>query len=239
MHIQGLGYVGLRTPRLDDWAGYATGFLGLQLAERSAGELAFRMDDRRQRLFIAGDMPEGPAVFGWEVADAAALDAAAAELEAAGVQVMRGSPALADRRHVAGIVQFADPVGNRLELFHGAEVADTPFQPGRCISGFRTGPLGMGHAVLNVEHLDKVVPFYRDVMGFQLTDWLERPFRAVFMHVNARHHSLALIETGKLALHHLMMELFSLDDVGQGWVIWRLGRKGGLPPRLAAILTIS
>ena len=37
MHVQWFGYVGLRTARLDDWSGYATGFLGLQLAERSAG----------------------------------------------------------------------------------------------------------------------------------------------------------------------------------------------------------
>ena len=61
------------------------------------------------------------------------------------------------------------------------------------------------------------MPFYRDVMGFQLTDWFERPFRAVFMHVNARHHSLALIETGKLALHHLMMGWWAASmSVGQG-----------------------
>ena len=231
MHVQGLGYVGLRTERLDDWIGYATGFLGLQLAERGNRALAFRMDDRRQRLFVAGDLPEGPAVFGWEVADAAALDAAATQLEAAGVTVKRGSAALADRRHVAGLVQFADPLGNRLELFHGAETADSPFQPGRCISGFRTGPLGMGHAVMTVANLDEIVPFYRNVMGFRLTDWFEHPFRAVFMHVNERHHSLALIETGKLELHHLMMELFSLDDVGQGYDL-ALGEEGRIATTL-------
>jgi hypothetical protein len=32
------------------------------------------------------------------------------------------------------------------------------------------------------------------------------PRRAYFMHVNGRHHSLALIKTGKASLHHLMME---------------------------------
>ena len=35
----------------------------------------------------------------------------------------------------------------------------------------------------------------------------------------ARHHSLALIETGKNGMHHLMVELFSLDDVGQAYDI--------------------
>jgi hypothetical protein len=35
-----------------------------------------------------------------------------------------------------------------------AETASDPFKPGRSISGFRTGPLGMGHAVLHVENID-------------------------------------------------------------------------------------
>ncbi len=39
------------------------------------------------------------------------------------------------------------------------------------------------------------------------------------MHVNPRHHTVALIETGKQDLHHLMVELYSLDDVGQGYDI--------------------
>jgi len=217
MAIEALGYVGLRTAELADWAAYGTKFLGLQLAEQAATELVFRMDDRRQRLVVAADAADGTAFFGWEVADAAALDATAGRLEAAGVTVMHGDGALASRRHVAGLIWLEDPLGNRVELFHGAEPADSPFRPGRCISGFRTGPLGMGHAVLTVPRLDAVLPFYRDLLGFRLSDWMERPFRAAFLHVNPRHHSLALIETGKAGFHHLMMELFNLDDVGQGY----------------------
>ena len=45
------------------------------------------------------------------------------------------------------------------------------------------------------------------------------------MHVNPRHHSLAFIQTGKNAVHHMMMELFSFDDVGQGYDI-ALGEEG-------------
>jgi len=59
------------------------------------------------------------------------------------------------------------------------------------------------------------MPFYVDLLGFSLSDYMQRPFRAYFFHINARHHSLALIETGKNGMHHLMVELFSLDDVGQ------------------------
>jgi 2,3-dihydroxybiphenyl 1,2-dioxygenase len=162
-------------------------------------------------------MPDGARFFGWEVADAAALDALAARLETAKVHVTAEPAATADARRVRGLISFSDPAGNRLEAFYGAEIADAPFSPGRSISGFRTGPLGVGHAVLTVENIDTMMAFYVDELGFGLSDYIEKPFRAYFFHVNARHHSLALIETGKNGMHHLMVELFSLDDVGQSY----------------------
>ena len=216
MTLQALGYVGIGSDKLEDWAGYATRFLGMQLVERSRNSVALRMDDRKQRVIVSAETP-GASFYGWEVADADALDALAGRLEAAGVTVSRGGQALAAQRRVTDLIVFADPIGNRLEAFHGAEIAHEPFRPGRSISGFRTGPLGMGHAVLTIERLDDVLPFYRDVLGFQLSDYILRPFKAYFFHVNPRHHSLAFLETGKNGIHHLMVELFSLDDVGQAY----------------------
>jgi 2,3-dihydroxybiphenyl 1,2-dioxygenase len=225
MSIIGLGYMGVHAKSLEDWAGFGEKSLGMQLVDKSRAGLAFRMDDRKQRLVVAEDGGEGVAFFGWEVADAATLDAFAARLEKAGVVVTRGTRALADERRVADLIAFSDPLGNRLEVFHGAEVATAPFTPGRNISGFRTGPLGMGHAVLHVKDINDALPFYRDVLGFHLSDFMTRPFNAYFFHANPRHHSVAFIETGRNATHHLMVELFSLDDVGQGYDI-ALGQEG-------------
>ena len=112
---------------------------------------------------------------------------------------------------------FRDPAGNVLEAFHGAEVSDDPFMPGRSISGFRTGTLGMGHVVLRVTQLAPMIAFYRDTLGFKLTDYALTPFVAYFFHANPRHHSVALIESDRDAIHHLMLELCSLDDVGQSY----------------------
>jgi 2,3-dihydroxybiphenyl 1,2-dioxygenase len=215
MTLQALGYVGFGSSDLDDWRQFGTGLVGLQAVERSSSLLAFRMDDRKQRIVIDRSLGEGERFFGWEVADAAALDALAAKLETAQVEVTSEPGTLADNRRVKRLISFRDPAGNRLEAFYGAEVDESPFLPGRSISGFRTGPLGLGHAVLTVENIDAVMPFYVDVLGFQLSDYMQKPFRAYFFHINARHHSLALIETGHNGMHHLMVELFSLDDVGQ------------------------
>src|SRR6202171_2724676 len=217
MPLQALGYAGFGSADLDDWRQFGTGLVGLQAVERSASLLAFRVDDRKQRIVIDRAMPDGARFFGWEVADAADLDALAVRLEKHQVDVVAEPQTLADARRVGGLISFRDPAGNRLEAFYGAEIDETPFSPGRSISGFRTGPLGLGHAVLTVENIDAVMPFYVDLLGFGLSDYMQKPFRAYFFHINARHHSLALIETGKNGMHHLMVELFSLDDVGQSY----------------------
>src|SRR5262245_49108777 len=222
MRVEALGYVGARTKDLDDWASYGTGLLGLQRVDKTRSSLAFRMDDRKQRIIVNADGGDGIEVFGWEVKDAGALDALAARLETAGIKVTRGPRALADARLVADLIVLNDPVGSRLEIFHSAETAADPFVPGRSMSGFRTGPLGLGHAVLGVdssEAIQRLLPFYRDLLGFRLTDYYSHPFEAFFLHANPRHHSIAFIRTGRRQIHHIMMEVFSFDDLGQGYDI--------------------
>lgn len=218
MALQSLGYVALRSDRLDDWATYGERFLGLQLVERTASLLRFRMDDRQQRVVVS-KAEAAPSTFAFEVADAAALDGVAARLDGVKIGVSRLDRADCDARRVAGGLRFADPAGNRLEAIHGAETASEPFTAGRSISGFRTGTLGMGHAVLHIERLEDLQWFYQDVLGFGLSDYTVKPFKAAFFHLNPRHHSLALIETGRSGIHHIMMELTALDDVGQAYDI--------------------
>ena len=219
MTLQTLGYIGLRTKSLEDWTAYAGRFLGMQLVDKSRGTATFRMDDRKQRLVVQEDTLEAPGFFGFDVADAAALDAYAARLERHGVKVARGSRALAEERKVKDLIVFNDPAGNRLEVVHGAETTTDPFKPGRAISGFRTGPLGMGHAVLHCEKIGDVIPFYQDILGFRLSDrivceFYGYPIDITFLHTNPRHHSLAFGGPQPKRLHHFLLEVGSLDDVG-------------------------
>jgi hypothetical protein len=156
MGIEALGYIGVRAKDVGDWASYGENFLGLQRIDKSRSTLAFRMDDRKQRLVVDSD-------------------------------------------------------------FHGAQTTTDPFKPGRNISGFRTGPLGMGHVVMHFERIAEVMAFYQNVLEFKLSDYWLRPFPGYFFHVNPRHHSIAFVESGINMVHHMMMELYSFDDVGQGY----------------------
>src|SRR3954453_3553324 len=104
MTLQALGYVGFGSSALDDWRQFGTGLVGLQAVERSASLLAFRMDDRKQRIVIDRSLGEGERFFGWEVTDAAALDALAAKLEQAQTHVPLDPATLADNRRVKRLI---------------------------------------------------------------------------------------------------------------------------------------
>jgi len=90
---QALGYVGIRAKDLGDWASYGPDLLGLQRVDRSRSTLAFRLDDRKQRLIVDADGGEGIGFFGWEIADASMLDALAAQLEDKAIKVTHGTRA--------------------------------------------------------------------------------------------------------------------------------------------------
>src|SRR4029079_8091549 len=100
MSLQTLGYIGLRTKSLEDWTAYAGRFLGMQMVDKSRGTASFRMDDRKQRLVVQEDADDAPGFYGWEVADAAALDSYAANLERHKVPFARRPPPRAPTQRV-------------------------------------------------------------------------------------------------------------------------------------------
>lgn len=222
MAINALGYLGIRSDRLEDWSDFAGRLLAMQRIDRGGKALAFRMDDRRQRLIVSDEPGETLAFMGWEVEHKSDLERYAARLDRAGTQVTQGSRDLADRRFVSELILFEDPDGNRIELFWGPMVATDPFVPGRPIDGFTTGPYGMGHAVLHVRDAPALLPFYRDLLDFRVSDYGLTPYPLYFFHVNGRHHSFAMVSSGGTGFHHFMVEFQNLDDVGQGYDLAQL-----------------
>lgn len=217
MAINALGYIGIRSDKLDDWSGFAGKFIGMQEIDRASSQRTFRMDEQRQRLTISHEPGDPLGFTGWEVYDASDLRSYADRISNAGVEVHQGTTALSDQRFVNELIYFNDPQGNRIELFHGPMLASDPFVPGRPIQGFRTNPIGMGHAVLHVEDAEALMPFYRDLLDFQITDYGLKPYPLYFFHVNGRHHSFAMVGSGTAGLHHFMVEFQNLDDVGQAY----------------------
>ncbi len=80
----------------------------------------------------------------------------------------------------------------------------------------------MGHLVVTAEDPDDLASFYTDVLGFRISEYMEfGGGRIVFLHCNPREHSLAIVDPGLGVppgqLHHIMVEVNSMDDVGRAY----------------------
>ena len=231
MPVMGLGYVGLEARDLDAWRRFATEVLAMQVIERGAEVLALRMDERCQRVLIQRGDNDAAAFFGFEASDAQALHATTAKLEAVGVNVTRASEQELALRRVEAMAWCRDPSGNRIEIFYGQAMGEGALTLPRPHGGFRSGPLGMGHAVFHVEDIDAASRFYRELLEFRLSDYMVKPYRLMFLRANPRHHSVVLLQSPKNGVHHVMFEVLALDDVGRSYDAalenWRIGQTLG------------
>jgi len=214
--IRSLGYIGFTSPSADEWSTFGPEILGLEVAGRGPdGALRLRVDDAAHRIAIHPGDANDLAYLGWTVAGPPALEAAIIHLEKHGLEVRRGDAELAGLRAVANLAWFVDPFGFRHELGWGLCTRPGSFRPGRAMSGFVTGNGGLGHAVLIVPDLAQAERFYTEVLGLRLSDRIEMGMSLRFFHCNARHHTLAFASVpGAVGVHHLMLEVASLDDVG-------------------------
>jgi extradiol dioxygenase len=217
--ITGLQYVGFTSPAAEEWRTFGPEVLGCELAaDGPDGAARLRLDDAGYRIAVHPGEADGLAYMGWGVAGPAEMVALAARLTDAGVKVADGTPELMAERQVRGLISFTDPVGLRHEAAWGQLVVPSSFRPGRAISGFVTGDGGLGHVVLIVPDIEREERFITELLGFHLSDHIEMgPMNFRFYHCNPRHHTFAMAPIpGLIGIHHLMVEVGSIDDVGTG-----------------------
>lgn len=213
--ITAFSYVGIRSPRAAEWADLGPNVLGMELVRNDADGVVLRHDDAAHRITVCPGDADALDYLGWDVGGPEGLREAVARLQADGYTVAQGEPGLAAARKVAGIAWFTDPFGFRHELSWGLHTLPGTFRPGRAHGGFVTGSGGLGHLVLLVPELEQALHLFVDVLGFRLSDAIDIGMQLRFLHCNGRHHTVALAGTpGMVGVHHLMLEVRSLDDVG-------------------------
>jgi 2,3-dihydroxybiphenyl 1,2-dioxygenase len=211
-----LGYLGFEVADLGAWESFATDVLGLAVVDRGARGFGLRLDDWHKRFQVTQGPADDLAFLGWQAEDEQALTELIGRLRAAGVAVEPGDAAA---RGVEQVYSFRDPAGIPSEIFCGPQLAAEPFRSQRVGSAFVTGEQGLGHVVVNAANQQQSRDFYCDVLGFRLSDRIVANVYGyladiVFLHANSRHHSIALGERQKKRIHHFMLEVASMDDVG-------------------------
>jgi 2,3-dihydroxybiphenyl 1,2-dioxygenase len=226
--IRGLGYIGVEVSDVDAYERFATGVLGVELARREDdGTIHLRWDEYASRMSVRPGALNDVAYAGWEVGNAGELQSLAARLNGAGVIVTPESPEHAQRRGVRELISFRDPDGLLHEAFYGPLLLpERPFHSPRGIGGFVTGDQGCGHLVLGVADPDAQIRFLVDLLGFRISDYIDvatpmGPFHLTFLHCSSRHHAIAIARRfgPEPRLHHVMLEVNDLDDVGSTYYL--------------------
>lgn len=232
MGVASLGYIGFEVSDLKAWDGYLTGFLGLMPGRGNGTSARYRMDDRAFRIQLEQGKADDISFIGLEVETLEGLQELRERLEKAGVRHSPASDNLKKERGVRDLLVLTDPAGLQVEVYVGATaLTNVPFNSPAGVSGFMTGGQGAGHVVLASEKMDEVRDFYTRLLGFRLSDTIGIPispdFTLVleFYHCNPRHHTLALAPMpAPKRLHHFMVEMATLDDVG--FAMDRIGECG-------------
>ena len=216
-----LGYLVFEAKRPERWAEFCERTLGLPAPLINPdGSRGWQLDDQAQRLIVQAGPSDDVAAIGLHCASEQVLDALARRLAQAGYAVREGEAQLCTTRRVRRLAHTVDPAGNAVELFVEPDEAAHPFVSAAFPEGFRTGELGLGHAVLVSNDLPAMEAFYGGVLGFGVTERLATKVgpievRGTFMHCNARHHSIALFDLPlPKRMHHFMLQAARLADIG-------------------------
>jgi 2,3-dihydroxybiphenyl 1,2-dioxygenase len=191
----------------------------LQIAERDEGSMVLRCDDWAARFFVTQGPTDDVSVLGWEVDDDRALGQLVSRLRDAGAPAEEASKEEALARRVSRLVRVRDPAGNPCEIVVGAQRAASPFSSRHVLSSFVTGAQGLGHVVVSADDPERSRRFYADVLGFRLSDRITcevygHPVDITFFHGSPRHHTVAVGGKQRKRIHHFMLEVASIDDVG-------------------------
>jgi catechol 2,3-dioxygenase-like lactoylglutathione lyase family enzyme len=165
----------------------------------------------------------------YELAPGLSLDTATKELQTRGLE-----PQITTVPKRGQGLRLTDPDGNGVVLIERKRPADArpaEVKYSGVIPGFH--PRKFGHVNYLTENAERFIAWYTDKLGFKITDRIGS--EGCWLHVNADHHVLAVLEKGHNHIHHIAFELVdwaefrvAFDHLAQNKrnVVWGPGRHG-------------
>jgi len=203
--VKGLGYVALTVPEIDPALDFYKRIAHLKVSERGARKAFLTGGASHHWLRLEETGEPSLARIGFEVTGREALDEIANRLDARGTAYKEANDLTGDR--VTDAIRFTDPDGFEIELF--TDMVTLPVPASTFISMDR-----VLHSVWLTADPAESGRFYGDVLGFRVSDWIERSM--VFLRAgNKYHHSIGIgndvARAGKL--DHFCILVDDVDDV--------------------------
>ncbi len=190
-----IGHVTLETPDIDRQLDYYQRVLGLDLAHRDSHSASLTTKIGEVVVVLERGAATRCVRLSFQVAPGTDLAAAARALSQDGIEAEYRSASHPDGEDV---IRFSDPNGTQLELF-----AQRKFVRAKAVTGI--GPFKLGHVAFIVDDPVATSAFYERVLGFKVSDWVERFF--VFMRCGPDHHTLNFLKADGHRMHHFAFEM--------------------------------
>lgn len=208
-----LRYVGMAVPDFDATVGFYGGVWGLSTVA-SDKEICFLAAEGSEEPYIyrvrkSGDGKRRLDLVSFGAEDADEVDRLAADLAAVGTRLVE-EPRQLDTPGGGYGFRCYDPDGRVVEVSSGVAPRSS-----RRVAEREAIPVGLSHIVVNSANKEAIEAFYRDKLGFQLSDWLSGGYMS-FWRCNATHHSFAVASSPFASVNHVAFELGSIDDMMRG-----------------------
>jgi catechol 2,3-dioxygenase-like lactoylglutathione lyase family enzyme len=198
-----IGHATFETPDVERQIDYYVNIFGLTLTEREKDRAFLSTRLGQQVVVLEQGQHARCTKLAFESEPDENLAAVQKSLRSNGIVASRKSgytPAVSD------VLSFVDPKGTEIEIFtHSRIVAADPTPAGICV-------LKLGHLAFNVADIQQVVAFYRDVLGFRVSDWRGDFF--VFMRCGPDHHTVNFVSHGDhVKMHHIAFEVKDWSEI--------------------------
>lgn len=237
LRISRLAFATFATPDPAQLRDYYVSVLGLSETARQDGLVHLASPHGDTGLMLARGAAPHCTGLGFACDPGLSLSDAARWLATQGIESeVRSDP-------VAGIataLRFRDFKGTQIDLFTDPPQMQAAAAPKMSVApnvsiAQKTpiAPRKLGHIAFYVEDIGRAVAFYRDILGFRVSDWMEDFF--VFMRCGADHHTCNFLSSANRGMHHMAFELSDWSAVRSAcdWlaqhkikVTWGPGRHG-------------
>jgi catechol-2,3-dioxygenase len=199
MRIVKLGYVELGVKNLEAMTNYYEDIMGLTVVKKDKnGSVYLSASIDYHNIILTPSNHTGYISMGFQLSKETSLNDAAEVLARHNI-----SSEIKRNVHpgISELLEFADVTGNTVHLYEEMEFSGVGFK--------KTGiaPFNFNHVsfTLPPEEQQQAVNFYRDVLGFHITDWVDGVI--TFMTCNSYFHVVNFLLGNKKKMHHIAFEL--------------------------------